>query len=122
MNPIAIIILIGLMYVVEAFTDFFIIKNQKADNSDSRKWHGFDMMFHFLIMILILALTDNNFLLALLIPSSRWLFFNTILNWLRNKKLWYRGAKEHILLRTFAIPLWLLSFVIYGLNVYLILK
>ncbi len=117
----AVITILAIMYITEAFTDFFIIKNQKANNTNSRKWHNFDLGFHFLIMLLILVLSNNNIGYAILLITSRWLFFNTILNWLRGKELWYRGSKEPKLIQKFSFSLWLTSIFAYIINLYYLL-
>ena len=86
------IILIVILYTLEAFHDYYIILGSNGVDEYSKKWHSFDFAFHILLSVLISYLAGN-WLFVPLIALVRWTVFQNTLNVLRKKDFFYLGSK-----------------------------
>lgn len=114
-----IILIIIAMQIIEAFTDYYIIQEAKGYG---RKWHITDAVYYSLIMALIYIISDNLYIVLFMLVS-RWFIFNTVLNLLRKKQVWYRGKKgfDHYIYK-YRKVLWFLSIIVFLFNLILLIK
>jgi hypothetical protein len=84
-----ILILLTLIPIIEAVIDFYIIRDAKTYG---KEWHLWK--FPYLAMWSVVIYLGFSWLMVLYYAVARNLFFNSFLNRLRKKKIYYRSSKN----------------------------
>ena len=89
------IVILWCLNVVKAFHDKHI--DSVKDKHDRRMWHSLYLVHHVIMIIGFLAIINPHFFIWIIAfpfaASLRVIFFNTILNLLRDKPLLYLGSE-----------------------------
>lgn len=91
MENVIILIVLVVLYVVEAFHDYYVILSEAGNLTYDRKWHIWDFVFHIILASLI-AYVTKEWLYIPIIALIRWTVFQNVLNVLRRKPFFYLGT------------------------------
>lgn len=127
MENVIIVFALIVLYVVEAFHDYYVILNGAGNLQYDRKWHSFDLIFHIILASLI-AYIAKEWLLIPMAGLIRWTVFQNTLNVLRGKNFFYLGVNgiDGILSKIFGkaagLILFLFSLTGLGVLIYFLFK